>query len=112
MARDADWLRLSRDCVSRGLALGLAASQLLDLGLLAAARIVAGLLGRLLLARCALCLFAFFLAQCFGICHSPCPVIYGLSASEINDSAEADVADAYITVEPWAWAKAQIPRRM
>ena len=69
MTRDADVLRLSRDCVNRVLALGLAACQLLDFWLLAAARIIARLLGSLLLPRRALGLFAFFLAQCFGICH-------------------------------------------
>ncbi|HET9281944.1 MAG TPA: hypothetical protein VFR24_08270, partial [Candidatus Angelobacter sp.] len=53
------------------LALGRAASHLFNFRLLAAARIIPRLLGGLLLARRALCLFAFFFAQCFGICHVP-----------------------------------------
>src|SRR5258707_12372639 len=53
------------------LALGRSANHLLHLGLLGAPRVFARLLWRLLLARCALCFLAFFLAQCLRICHVP-----------------------------------------
>jgi len=53
------------------LPLRLASRQLLHFWLLAASWIISRLLRRLLLPRRALCLFAFFSAQCFGICHSP-----------------------------------------
>src|SRR5580765_5726445 len=56
---------------SQTLALGRAARHFLHLALLGAARVFTGLFGRLLLACGALGLLAFFLAQCFGICHVP-----------------------------------------
>jgi hypothetical protein len=57
--------------VAKCLTLGRSADHLLHLGLLGTTRVFARLLGRLLLARCALCLLAFFLVQCLRICHVP-----------------------------------------
>jgi len=64
--------------VNKCLAFGRSANHFLHFGLLGAARVFAGLLGSLLLARRALCLLAFFLAQCFRICHCGCSPSVGM----------------------------------